>query len=62
MNADKIMDSIRAALGNPQSGTIADAMPLIEAGVLDALGEGAPKETPTPTKADTRVVKAKETR
>lgn len=55
MNAAKIMDSIKAALGNPQSGTIADAMPLIEAGVLDALGEGAPK-------ASTRVVKAAETR
>lgn len=55
MTADKIMDEIRGALGNPSSGPLKDALPLIEAGVRKALGgDGRAKEA--------RVVKAAETR
>lgn len=54
MTTDKVMEKIRGALGNPTSGPIADAMPLIEAGVRSAFDGGGAKET--------RVVKAAETR
>lgn len=55
MTVEKIMDEIRGALGNPSSGSLKDAMPLIEAGVRKALGgDRATKEA--------RVVKAAETR
>ncbi len=54
MNADKIMDEIKEALGNPSSGALKDSLPLIEAGVRKAL-EGKPAK-------EARVVKAAETR
>ena len=55
MTVEKIMAEIRGALGNPSSGSLKDAMPLIEAGVRKALeGDRASKEA--------RVVKATETR
>lgn len=54
MTTDKVMEEIRGALGNPSSGPLKDALPLIEAGVRSALeGKGA---------KETRVVKAAETR
>ena len=57
MTVEKIMDEIRGALGNPSSGSLKDAMPLIEAGVRKALeGKGA-RET-----KEARVIKATETR
>ena len=54
MTTDKIMDEIRGALGNPSSGPLKDALPLIEAGVRKAVGDKGAKEA--------RVVKAAETR
>lgn len=54
MTVDKIMDEIRGALGNPSSGSLKDALPLIEAGVRKAVEGKGGKET--------RVVKAAETR
>ena len=54
MTVEKIMDEIRGALGNPSSGQIKDALPLIEAGVRKALGDKGAKEA--------RVIKAAETR
>lgn len=56
MTVDKIMDEIKAALGNPSSGSLKDSLPLIEAGVRKALDGGQVE-----VKA-TRVVKAAETR
>lgn len=56
MTVDKIMDEIKVALGNPSSGSLKDSLPLIEAGVRKALGEGQPEAKAT------RVVKAAETR
>jgi len=54
MTVEKIMDEIRGALGNPSSGSLKDAMPLIEAGVRKALeGKGA---------RESRVIKSAETR
>lgn len=54
MTPDKIMDEIRGALGNPSSGPLKDALPLIEQGVRAAMGAKGVQ--------DTRVVKATETR
>jgi len=56
MTTDKVMEEIRGALGNPSSGPLKDALPLIEAGVRKALGGGQPEAKAT------RVVKAAETR
>lgn len=54
MTVEKIMEEIRGALGNPSSGSLKDALPLIEAGVRRALGDKGAKEA--------RVIKATETR
>ena len=54
MTVEKIMAEIRGALGNPSSGSLKDAMPLIEAGVRKALGDKGAKEA--------RIVKPVETR
>lgn len=54
MNPDKVCDEIRKALGNPDSGALASAMPIITKAVHDAMTEKPAKET--------RVVKAVETR
>jgi len=54
MNADKIIDEIRKALGNPSSGPLANAMPLIAEAVHTATEAKPVKEA--------RVVKAAETR
>lgn len=57
MTADKIMDEIRGALGNPSSGPLKDALPLIEVGVRKALGDKGDKGA-----KEARVIKAVETR
>lgn len=54
MTVDAVMKSIRGELGDPSVGAIADAMPMIEAGVRKAFGEKGAKEA--------RVVKPAETR
>lgn len=54
MTVEQIMQKIRGAIGNPESGPLKDALPLIEQGVRSALGDTGDKET--------RVVKPAETR
>lgn len=54
MTVEQIMQKIRGAIGNPESGPLKDALPLIEQGVRSALGDTGDKET--------RVVKPVETR
>ena len=60
MNSQTVMASIKAALGNPESGVIAEQLPVIDAAVKEAFGEGGTKKA-TPVK-ETRVVEAAETR
>ena len=55
MTVEIVMKSIRGELGDPSVGAIADAMPLIEAGVRKAFGEKGPAK-------EARVVKPAETR
>lgn len=57
MNADKIMTEIRGALGDPSSGALKDAMPLIEQAVKRALGGDGGKSG-----KEVRVTKPTETR
>lgn len=57
MNADKIMTEIRDALGDPSSGALKDAMPLIEQAVKRALGGDGGKGG-----KEVRVTKPTETR
>jgi hypothetical protein len=51
MTPDAIIDAIHKALGDPDSGAIADAMPLIDGAVRSSFGG-----------KETRIVKAAETR
>ena len=60
MNAATVMASIKDALGNPESGVIAEQLPVIDAAVKDAFGEAPVKKAP-PVK-EARVVEAAETR
>ena len=66
MNPDTLIQKIRGALGNPSSGQIADALPIIEGAILDAYrGDTTPTTTPTPTSKptkETRITTSTETR
>jgi hypothetical protein len=55
MTVEAVMKSIRGELGDPSVGAIAEAMPMIEAGVRKAFGERVPAK-------EARVVKPAETR
>lgn len=57
MNAEQILSSIRGELGDPQTGPLAEAMPLIEAGVRKALGEKPSREARITKPAETRTNK-----